>query len=100
MYLAIQVCRGQSNVLYGRRLCSGFQRPLHVESYTYAVGTPFAVLYKRRSCMMLRNTSAILGALAVLSLGSVGCATKKHVREAIAPVQNQVNDVQKNTEAN
>jgi len=30
----------------------------------------------------------------VLSLASVGCATKKHVREAIAPVQDQVNKTQ------
>jgi outer membrane protein OmpA-like peptidoglycan-associated protein len=44
--------------------------------------------------MSLRNTSAVFGALTVLSLASVGCATKKHVREAIAPVQNQVNQTQ------
>jgi len=35
-----------------------------------------------------------VGALTVLSVISVGCATKKHVREAIAPVQNQVNQTQ------
>jgi len=44
--------------------------------------------------MTLRTTPAFLGALTVLSLASVGCATKKHVREAIAPVQNQVNQTQ------
>jgi outer membrane protein OmpA-like peptidoglycan-associated protein len=44
--------------------------------------------------MTLRYTPAFLGALTVLSLVSVGCATKKHVREAIAPVQNQVNQTQ------
>jgi len=44
--------------------------------------------------MSLRNTSALLGILAGLSVASVGCATKKHVREAIAPVQNQVNQTQ------
>lgn len=44
--------------------------------------------------MSLRNTPAFLGALTILSLVSVGCATKKHVREAIAPVQNQVNQTQ------
>jgi outer membrane protein OmpA-like peptidoglycan-associated protein len=44
--------------------------------------------------MSLRNKPAVLGALAVLSIASVGCATKKHVREAIAPVQNQVNQTQ------
>jgi outer membrane protein OmpA-like peptidoglycan-associated protein len=36
----------------------------------------------------------LLGAVAMLSLASSGCATKKHVREAIAPVQNQVNQTQ------
>ena len=44
--------------------------------------------------MILRNTAVFAGALAVLSLGTVGCATKKHVREAIAPVQNQANQTQ------
>ena len=44
--------------------------------------------------MSLRNTPAFLGALTILSLVSVGCATKKHVAEAIAPVQNQVNQTQ------
>jgi OmpA-OmpF porin, OOP family len=44
--------------------------------------------------MSLRHTSALLGVLAGLSVVSVGCATKKHVREAIAPVQNQVNQTQ------
>jgi len=44
--------------------------------------------------MKLRNTPVFLGALGLLSLVSVGCATKKNVREAIAPVQNQVNQTQ------
>jgi outer membrane protein OmpA-like peptidoglycan-associated protein len=44
--------------------------------------------------MSLRNTSAFLGVFGILSFVSVGCATKKHVREAIAPVQNQVNQEQ------
>jgi outer membrane protein OmpA-like peptidoglycan-associated protein len=44
--------------------------------------------------MSLRNTPVVFGALAILSVASVGCATKKHVREAIAPVQNQVNQTQ------
>jgi outer membrane protein OmpA-like peptidoglycan-associated protein len=35
-----------------------------------------------------------LAALGVFGLLTVGCATKKHVREAIAPVQNQVNQTQ------
>lgn len=44
--------------------------------------------------MLLRNTPAVVGALTILSLASVGCATKKHVREAIAPVQTQANQTQ------
>jgi len=44
--------------------------------------------------MILRNTAVFVGVLTALSLASVGCATKKHVREAIAPVQNQVNQTQ------
>ncbi|MGP0071581.1 MAG: OmpA family protein [Bryobacteraceae bacterium] len=44
--------------------------------------------------MSLRYTPAVLGAFTILSMASVGCATKKHVREAIAPVQNQVNQTQ------
>lgn len=44
--------------------------------------------------MSLRNTPALLGAIAIFSVVSVGCATKKHVREAIAPVQNQANQTQ------
>ena len=44
--------------------------------------------------MLLRNTPAFVGALTILSLASVGCATKKHVREAIAPVQTQANQTQ------
>jgi outer membrane protein OmpA-like peptidoglycan-associated protein len=43
--------------------------------------------------MTLRKTSA-LGAIAIVSLLGAGCATKKHVREAIAPVQNQLNQTQ------
>jgi len=41
--------------------------------------------------MTLRNSPVLVGLFAAASLASVGCATKKHVREAIAPVQNQVN---------
>lgn len=43
---------------------------------------------------------AVLGSVLAVSLGSWGCATKKHVREAIAPVQEQVNTVQKQTAEN
>jgi len=43
--------------------------------------------------MSLRYIPVVFGVLAV-SMAGVGCATKKHVREAIAPVQNQVNQTQ------
>lgn len=44
--------------------------------------------------MSLRYIPAVLGALTISLFLNVGCATKKHVREAIAPVQNQVNQTQ------
>jgi outer membrane protein OmpA-like peptidoglycan-associated protein len=44
--------------------------------------------------MTLRYAPVFLAVLGLLSVASVGCATKKHVREAIAPVQNQVNQTQ------
>src|SRR5579871_4929213 len=45
--------------------------------------------------MLLSNKPALLGVVVALSsLLGVGCATKKHVREAIAPVQDQVNKTQ------
>ncbi len=51
--------------------------------------------------MHLRKPApVILCGVAALSLFTGACATKKHVREAIAPVQTQVNDVQKKTETN
>ena len=50
--------------------------------------------------MMTALRMQIVLAIAALSLATWGCATKKHVREAIAPVQQQVNQVQKDTEAN
>jgi outer membrane protein OmpA-like peptidoglycan-associated protein len=51
---------------------------------------------------MLLKTSApvVLSGVVALSLFTGACATKKHVREAIAPVQNQVNDVSKKTDQN
>jgi len=49
--------------------------------------------------MITSKAQAVL-AVATLSLGTWGCATKKHVREAIAPVQQQVNQVQKDTASN
>jgi outer membrane protein OmpA-like peptidoglycan-associated protein len=49
--------------------------------------------------MTASRAQAVL-AIATMSLGAWGCATKKHVREAIAPVQQQVNQVQKDTAAN
>jgi outer membrane protein OmpA-like peptidoglycan-associated protein len=42
----------------------------------------------------------MLGAIVAVTLFTGGCATKKHVREAIAPVQNQVNDIDKRTNEN
>ena len=41
-----------------------------------------------------------LGAALAITVSSWGCATKKHVREAIAPVQGQVDQVQKQTAEN
>jgi outer membrane protein OmpA-like peptidoglycan-associated protein len=43
---------------------------------------------------MTRKLSVFFSVLAALSFVSAGCATKKHVREAIAPVQNQLNQTQ------
>jgi len=50
--------------------------------------------------MITSRAQAVIAAVASLSLGTWGCATKKHVREAIAPVQQQVNQVQKDTATN
>jgi OOP family OmpA-OmpF porin len=50
--------------------------------------------------MMTFRAQAVIAAVATLSLGTWGCATKKHVREAVAPVQQQVNQVQKDTASN
>jgi len=47
-----------------------------------------------------KSAPALLCGVAALSLLTGACATKKHVREAIAPVQTQVNDVQKKTAEN
>ncbi len=47
-----------------------------------------------------KSAPALLCGVAALSLFTGACATKKHVREAIAPVQTQVNDVQKKTGEN
>lgn len=49
--------------------------------------------------MTLRNSPVLVGLFAAASLASVGCATKKHVREAIAPVQNQANQTQAHVDA-
>jgi outer membrane protein OmpA-like peptidoglycan-associated protein len=49
--------------------------------------------------MQLRTPAPVLlGAVATLSLLTGACATKKHVREAIAPVQTQVGELQKTTQ--
>jgi outer membrane protein OmpA-like peptidoglycan-associated protein len=47
-----------------------------------------------------KSAPALLCGVTALSLFTGACATKKHVREAIAPVQTQVNDVQKKTGEN
>jgi outer membrane protein OmpA-like peptidoglycan-associated protein len=62
-------------------------------------GRPIAAFHKRGERFM-KNGKAVLGAVVGLSLFAGGCATKKHVREAIAPVQNQVNTVQKQSADN
>lgn len=48
----------------------------------------------------MRMGTAVLGSVLTVSLGTWGCATKKHVREAIAPVQEQVTTIQKQTAEN
>lgn len=50
--------------------------------------------------MTTSKAYAVIAVVATLSLGTWGCATKKHVREAIAPVQQQVNQVQKDSATN
>lgn len=50
--------------------------------------------------MMSFREQMLVAAVGALSLGISGCATKKHVREAIAPVQQQVNQGQKDTASN
>src|SRR5579859_5370544 len=50
--------------------------------------------------MTTSKAQVVVLAVATLSVGSWGCATKKHDREAIAPVQQQVNQVQKDTASN
>ncbi len=45
------------------------------------------------------NRTALFGALCALLLASAGCATKKFLREAIAPLQNQANQTQDQTKA-
>lgn len=44
---------------------------------------------------MKNKLPVMMAGLAVLTLGSWGCATNKHVAQVIAPVQKQVDDVQK-----
>jgi outer membrane protein OmpA-like peptidoglycan-associated protein len=55
---------------------------------------------KEVTAMTQGKVQAGFGAIVALSLLGGGCATKKHVREAIAPVQTQVNDVDKRTKEN
>ncbi|MGH9668432.1 MAG: OmpA family protein [Bryobacteraceae bacterium] len=46
------------------------------------------------------SATVVMGAAAILSLASAGCATKKFVRQQVSPVQNQANDLQKKTADN
>jgi outer membrane protein OmpA-like peptidoglycan-associated protein len=55
---------------------------------------------KEVTVMTLGKVQAGFGTIVALSLLGGGCATKKHVREAIAPVQTQVDDVDKRTKEN
>src|SRR5579863_3675269 len=55
---------------------------------------------RKGNIMNFAKMPVVVAGVTALSLGSWGCATKKHVREAIAPVQNQVNTVQKETADN
>jgi len=51
--------------------------------------------------MLLRKSAPVmLGAIVTLSLFTGACATKKHVREAVAPIQNEVSEVGKKTASN
>ncbi len=50
--------------------------------------------------MITRKVTVVLSAVVASALISGGCATKKHVREAIAPVQTQVSDVDKRVKEN
>jgi outer membrane protein OmpA-like peptidoglycan-associated protein len=50
--------------------------------------------------MKTGKVPVVLGAVLAAALTTGGCATKKHVREAIAPVQKQVNDIDKRTNEN
>jgi len=66
---------------------------------TAGIGLAQQETQKERHMVTFR-AQAVIAAVATLSLGTWGCATKKHVREAIAPVQQQVNQVQKDTASN
>jgi outer membrane protein OmpA-like peptidoglycan-associated protein len=57
-------------------------------------------LAKEVTVMTHGKVQGVFGAAMALSMLAGGCATKKHVREAIAPVQTQVNDVDKRTKDN
>jgi outer membrane protein OmpA-like peptidoglycan-associated protein len=49
--------------------------------------------------MKLGNASAVLSLVIALSLAGAACATKRHVRESLAPVQNQINQTQNQVQA-
>lgn len=48
----------------------------------------------------LAARGVVLGAIGLLSFSGMGCATKKHVRNVVAPVEARVGEVEKKTAAN
>lgn len=48
----------------------------------------------------LAARGVVVGAVALLSFSGVGCATKKHVRNVVAPVEARVGEVEKKTSSN
>jgi OOP family OmpA-OmpF porin len=49
------------------------------------------------NALNLRNTSLVLGATALMLVGTTGCATKKYARNQVAPVESRVTGVEKKT---
>jgi hypothetical protein len=49
------------------------------------------------TALKLGNTTVALGAAALIVFGTTGCATKKHVRQVVAPVEARVSANEKKT---